>query len=176
MTKQGAIKAMKAGAKLKHPSFMQHEWITMEGNRTIITEEGYAISDKEFWGYRTGEYFETGWFIWGALSREAQREAKGEERERCEHCSHELQEEDEGSFCTNQECLDKRVEETDSNGQSEQLKCECENPLPKLNAIELTQVFGSKNCQYSILENKMQQLYENQEKILEAIKLVGNYR
>ena len=65
MTKQEAIEAMKAGAKLTHPSFMQHEWITMEGNRTIITEEGYAISDKEFWAYRTGEYFETGWFIWG---------------------------------------------------------------------------------------------------------------
>ena len=66
MTKQEAIEAMKAGAKLTHPSFMQHEWITMEGSRTVITEEGYAISDKEFWAYRTGEYFETGWFIWGA--------------------------------------------------------------------------------------------------------------
>ena len=66
MTKQDAIEAMKAGAKLTHQSFMQHEWITMEGNRTIITEKGYAIRDKEFWAYRTGEYFETGWFIWGA--------------------------------------------------------------------------------------------------------------
>lgn len=48
--------------------------------------------------------------------------------------------------------------------------------LPKLNAIELTIVFGSTNCEYSVLERKMRQLYENQEKILEAIKLVGKCR
>lgn len=66
MTKQEAIEAMKAGAKLTHPSFMKHEWITMEGNSTVITEEGYTISSVEFWKYRTHENFNRGWFIWSA--------------------------------------------------------------------------------------------------------------
>ena len=66
MTKQEAIEAMKAGAKLTHPLFMQHEWITMEGNFTVVTEEGYAVSMVEFWKYRTHENFNDGWFIWGA--------------------------------------------------------------------------------------------------------------
>lgn len=66
MTKQEAIEAMKVGAKLTHPSFMQHEWITMEGNLTVITEEGYAVSSVEFWKYRAHENFNDGWFIWGA--------------------------------------------------------------------------------------------------------------
>jgi hypothetical protein len=68
MTKQEAIEAMKAGAKLTHRSFMQHEWITMEGNLTIVTEEGYAVSAVEFWKYRTYENFNDGWFIWGGAS------------------------------------------------------------------------------------------------------------
>jgi hypothetical protein len=66
MTKQEAITAMKAGAKLTHKSFMLNEWVTMEGNKTIITEEGYALSDKEFWAYRTGDYFENDWSIWSS--------------------------------------------------------------------------------------------------------------
>jgi hypothetical protein len=36
----------------------------MEGNLTVITEEGYAMSSVEFWKYRQGEAFETGWSIW----------------------------------------------------------------------------------------------------------------
>lgn len=64
MTKKEAIDAMKAGEKLAHPSFIHNEWITMKGENTILTEENHSISDKEFWAHRTGDYFETGWFIW----------------------------------------------------------------------------------------------------------------
>ena len=66
MKKQKAIKAMKAGAKLTHYSFMQHEWITMEGDLSVIDEEGYAMCPEEFWKYRAHEIFNDGWFIWGA--------------------------------------------------------------------------------------------------------------
>lgn len=66
MTKQEAIDAMKAGAKVTHRLFDPEEWITMEGNLTIITEEGYAQSTVEFWGYRTSVQWKTGWSIWSS--------------------------------------------------------------------------------------------------------------
>ena len=64
MTKSEAIEAMKSGAKLTHTYFTPKEWVTMKGNHTIITEEGYRMSNNEFWAYRTGESFENGWNIW----------------------------------------------------------------------------------------------------------------
>jgi hypothetical protein len=64
MKKLEAIEAMKSGKKVTHRYFTDGEWITMEGNLTVITEEGYAMSSVEFWKYRQGEAFETGWSIW----------------------------------------------------------------------------------------------------------------
>ena len=49
MTKLEAIEAMKAGAKVTHRYFDPKEWITMEGNNTIIMEDGCALSTVEFW-------------------------------------------------------------------------------------------------------------------------------
>ena len=48
--------------------------------------------------------------------------------------------------------------------------------LPSLNEIKLEPVYGSTYCQYSVIEQKLAILYQNQEKILQAIKLVGNDR
>lgn len=48
--------------------------------------------------------------------------------------------------------------------------------LPSLNKIQLEPVHGSTYCQYSIIEQKLATLYQNQEKILQAIKLLGNDR
>lgn len=64
MTKDEAIAAMKAGEKVTHKHFLDTEWITMEGNLTIITEEGYSISTVEFWGYRQSESFNNDWSIY----------------------------------------------------------------------------------------------------------------
>ena len=65
MTKDEAIKAMKFGAKVTHRYFTDGEWITMEDNQTIITEEGYTISAALFWKDRTCKTFDTDWSIWG---------------------------------------------------------------------------------------------------------------
>ena len=42
----------------------------------------------------------------------------------------------------------------------------------KIKDIKLIPVYGSEYCEYSILENQLAILYENQEKILQAIKLL----
>lgn len=48
--------------------------------------------------------------------------------------------------------------------------------LPSLNKIKLKRVDGSTHCKYSVIEQKLAILYENQKKILQAIKLLGNER
>jgi hypothetical protein len=45
-----------------------------------------------------------------------------------------------------------------------------------IDSIKLEEVFGSKHCLYSIIENKLATLYRNQEKILSAIKILNNGR
>jgi len=66
MTKQEAIEAMKAGAKVTHRFFESKEWITMEGDLTIITEEGYAYSAVKFWAFKKSIHWETDWSIWSS--------------------------------------------------------------------------------------------------------------
>jgi len=41
-----------------------------------------------------------------------------------------------------------------------------------IDEIKLEPVYGSSYCRYSVIENKLAKLYKNQEKILEAIKLL----
>jgi hypothetical protein len=43
-----------------------------------------------------------------------------------------------------------------------------------IDSIKLEEVFGSKHCLYSVIENKLAILYRNQEKILSAIKMLNN--
>jgi hypothetical protein len=45
-----------------------------------------------------------------------------------------------------------------------------------IDSIKLEEVFGSKHCLYSVIENKLAILYRNQEKILSAIKILNNER
>ena len=45
-----------------------------------------------------------------------------------------------------------------------------------IDSIKLEEVFGSKHCLYSVIENKLAILYRNQEKILSAIKILNNGR
>jgi len=44
----------------------------------------------------------------------------------------------------------------------------------KIDDIKLSPVYGSEYCLYSVVENKLAILYQNQEKILQAIKLLHN--
>ena len=62
MTKAEAIQAMREGNKVTHGYFSDHEYITMRGN-VIFTEKGYSLWANEFWSYRTGDAWETGWSL-----------------------------------------------------------------------------------------------------------------
>ena len=64
MTKNEAIEAMKSGALVTHTTFSPEEYITMQGNLTIVTEEGYSISTIHFWNDRKHENFNNNWSIW----------------------------------------------------------------------------------------------------------------
>jgi hypothetical protein len=55
-------------------------------------------------------------------------------------------------------------------------KTDVSGSLPSLNEIQLEPVYGSTYCEYSVIEQKLAILYQNQEKILQAIKLLGNDR
>lgn len=59
MTKQEAINAMQEGKKVTHRYFTSDEWMTMVGG-DIMTEEGYKVPPKEFWQYRTDEFWNDG--------------------------------------------------------------------------------------------------------------------
>lgn len=61
--------------------------------------------------------------------------------------------------------------------ESKQLDLACvSESLHELKSIELEPVYASSHCTYSVLEYKLETLYKNQQKILDAIKLVGNAR
>lgn len=60
MTKQEAIKAMRAGKKLTHRHFTPNEFITIKLGR-IVDENGYSFNANEFWSFRTAETFDTDW-------------------------------------------------------------------------------------------------------------------
>lgn len=42
-----------------------------------------------------------------------------------------------------------------------------------INEIKLEPVHGSQYCEYSVIEKKLEILYKNQEKILQAIKFLA---
>lgn len=64
MTKENAIIEMKKGIKVTHRYFSSDEWITMKGNFTIQTEEGYSFPADEFWRYRNDIDWMDGWSIY----------------------------------------------------------------------------------------------------------------
>lgn len=63
ISKEEAIMVMQHGGKVAHEYFSTGEWITMNNNFTIVTEEGYELSANEFWKYRNNQNFEKGWSI-----------------------------------------------------------------------------------------------------------------
>lgn len=62
-TKEEAIEMMGKGIKMTHRYFDSEEWITIDENDKIETEEGYKVHQKIFWEDRTVIGWETGWKI-----------------------------------------------------------------------------------------------------------------
>lgn len=44
--------------------------------------------------------------------------------------------------------------------------------MSEIDEIKLDPVHGSTYCQFSIIENDLEKLYKNQEKLLQAIRLI----
>lgn len=64
MTKEEAIEALEKGNRIQHSSnFYPGEWVKMDEDGFIVTEEGYKISFSEFWSYRDSVEWEQGWEI-----------------------------------------------------------------------------------------------------------------
>jgi len=65
LTKDTAIVLMSQGLKLTHTYFSKDEWVTMiPGMNMMLTEDGYKTVSGEWWSYRMGPAFETGWSLW----------------------------------------------------------------------------------------------------------------
>jgi hypothetical protein len=62
LTKDQAITAMFRGHKLAHRYFSDGEWVKQEGN-VFVFEDGCKCTPGEFWSYRSGEGWNTDWFI-----------------------------------------------------------------------------------------------------------------
>jgi len=64
MTKQEAIAEMKAGKRLTHRFFADHEWVTMpQQGHCVQSEDGIKQNAAGFWSLRTGEEWQIGWEI-----------------------------------------------------------------------------------------------------------------
>ena len=64
LTKEEAIKAMREiGVKISHTLFLPEEYIYSIREGTISTEDGMIHDENDFWKFRQGDVWETGWFI-----------------------------------------------------------------------------------------------------------------
>lgn len=64
LTKEKAKKALLEGYKITHKYFESDEYIYAFNNMTIFTEKGFSIDADIFWKYRTGENWDTNWYIY----------------------------------------------------------------------------------------------------------------
>jgi len=63
MTNTEAKEKMRAGLKVSHSTFTDKEWATIKGIDTLLSNDGYVMSEEDFWKLRTSEVFKTGWFL-----------------------------------------------------------------------------------------------------------------
>ena len=70
--------------------------------------------------------------------------------------------------------MNKKKQTSDNPQNSNDFIADVMPSLPTMDEIKLEPVHGSSYCQYSVIENKLEILYENQEKLLQAIKLLSN--
>lgn len=65
MTKDDILSiSAEQGMKITHELFTDDEYIEVLTNGDIRTEEGYIVSQDEFWRYRTEKYWDEGWSIY----------------------------------------------------------------------------------------------------------------
>lgn len=67
MTKQEAIQEMKNGKKVTHIFFALSEYIKLDQDGNIETEDGYSIAPYLFWLNRKGDYWEKDWEIFNPI-------------------------------------------------------------------------------------------------------------
>jgi hypothetical protein len=64
MTKNEAIEAMKKGERVTHDFFLPNEWVTMDEDGFIRTEENYLAYPEQFWADRRGLSWNAGWSVY----------------------------------------------------------------------------------------------------------------
>lgn len=62
LTKEQAKQAIREGKKVSHRFFSSNEFIQRGEDAIIRLEDGVRLT-AEFWAYRTGPNWETGWYI-----------------------------------------------------------------------------------------------------------------
>lgn len=62
--------------------------------------------------------------------------------------------------------------DTSKNTQGNEVLADVSDSVSSLNEIQLEPVYASSYLEYSVIEQKLATLYRNQEKILQAIKLI----
>lgn len=68
LTKKQALLFARAGFQISHRYFTDKEYLEYK-DEVLVTEEGYKVTD-EFWGLKTGEQWNTDWFIYLAPRQE----------------------------------------------------------------------------------------------------------
>lgn len=64
MTKAQAIQAMKEGEKVTHRYFDSGEYIFIDQNGSITSEDGCSISYEDFWALRSAIEWDSNWNIY----------------------------------------------------------------------------------------------------------------
>jgi len=64
LTKQEAIQLMQEGKCITHRHFSPSEWMRMNKNGKILFEDGVECSVNEFFLWRKGESWESGYSIY----------------------------------------------------------------------------------------------------------------
>lgn len=62
-SKDAAVEMMRLGMKLTHITFINDEWVSIRGNDTILTDDGYTMSEDDFWQFRSSKIFDSGWSL-----------------------------------------------------------------------------------------------------------------
>lgn len=63
LTREEAKQALKEFYKVSHRFFADDEYIYAFNDWNVFTEEGFSIDAETFWADRSGQQWETGWFI-----------------------------------------------------------------------------------------------------------------
>lgn len=57
--------SLNGGYKIRHESFLPHEYIMQLNDNEIMDESGMIVNSVKFWYYRNSVNWQTGWSIIG---------------------------------------------------------------------------------------------------------------